>query len=146
MIVTMEPFAYSPMGRFCNLTVEGGFSCYTVERPWLDNQPFKSCIPEGEYEILLGRYHRGDGGRGYDAYELQDVPGRSLIKIHRANNMDQLLGCIAPGTTLGWYKGRWAVLNSTTAFRQFMQAMDGQDGVLRIGQMTGGRRRTDSPD
>ena len=134
MIVTMQRFCYSEMGTFSHLEVEGGFSCYTVERPWEDNKPYKSCIPEGEYEIILGRYNRG----GYPAYELQDVPDRSLIKIHRANTMDELLGCIAPGSSLGWVKGRWAVWNSTTAYRQFMQAMDGLDGVLRITQMTVG--------
>ena len=60
--VLLERFAYSPMGTFGVLTVDD-FECYTVERPWLDNKPRESCIPEGVYRLELGMYNRG----GYPA-------------------------------------------------------------------------------
>ena len=69
--------------------------------------------------MVLGRYNRG----GYPAYELLDVPGRSLIKIHRANTMNDLLGCIGPGKDLGYIAGKWAVTHSRDAFGEFMDAM-----------------------
>lgn len=128
MNIVLTRFAYSHMGVFGKLFVPGkeedfeAFECFTVERPWLGNKPFESCIPIGEYSIVLGRFNRG----GYPAYEVTDVPGRSLIKIHRGNTMNDLLGCIAPGLALGCINGVWAVTNSREAFSSFMEAMDGK--------------------
>lgn len=129
MVVTLERWAYSAKdGVFGTLRV-GDLELYTVERPWLDNEPSKSAIPVGEYPLKLGRYNRG----GYPAYELQNVPGRSLIKIHIANTMDDLLGCIGVGTDTGFVANRWAVTSSTDALRLFMDAMDGApDATIRI--------------
>jgi hypothetical protein len=27
------------------------FQCYAIELPWLNNQPSRSCIPEGKYVL-----------------------------------------------------------------------------------------------
>jgi hypothetical protein len=116
--VILERFAYSPHGTFGRLRV-GEFTCYTVERPWQNNEPRESCIPEGKYPMMLGRYNRG----GYPAYEVLGVPGRSLIKIHIGNTIDDVVGCIAPGTRLGYLRGKWAVTSSRAAFARFMDAM-----------------------
>ena len=118
--VQLERFAYTPVGTFGRLYVPE-FQCFTVERPWLNNAPKESCIPEGEYEIRLGQYNRG----GYPAYEVVGVPDRTLIKIHIGNTMDDLLGCIALGKALGWVERKWAVTSSKKAFAEFMTAMDG---------------------
>lgn len=48
MSVTLERFAYSPFGTFGKL-IYGDKTFLTVERPWLGNKPYKSCIPEGVY-------------------------------------------------------------------------------------------------
>ena len=127
-IVELTRFAYTPQGTFGHLKV-GDFQCFTVERPWYNNIARESCIPEGEYELILGRYNKG----GYDAYELKGVPGRKLIKIHKGNTMDDLLGCIAPGTDLGYVNDKWAVTNSQKAYYGFMEAM-GRDehAIIRI--------------
>jgi hypothetical protein len=120
--VILERFAYSPHGTFGRLRV-GNFACYTVERPWKDNRVRESCIPEGEYALQLGRYHRG----GYPAYEVLGVPGRTLIKIHIGNTIDDVVGCIAPGQRLGYLRNKWAVISSRATFAQFMAAMDGRE-------------------
>ena len=125
--VLLERFAYSPMGTFGVLTV-GVFSCYTVERPWLNNKASESCIPEGAYGIELGMYNRG----GYPAYEIMNVPDRSLIKMHRGNNMNDVVGCVAFGTKLWYYENLWAVSDSGGAMNKFMAAMDGEDGQIII--------------
>jgi hypothetical protein len=130
MNVTLTRFAYSPMGTFGHLVIpcDGGeFHCYTVELPWKGNKPFVSCIPEGTYNLLLGMYNR----RGYPAYEVVDVPGRKHIKIHRGNNTDDLLGCIAPGKSLGYLDGLWSVTRSRAAYHEFMDAM----GECKIGSI-----------
>jgi hypothetical protein len=76
--------------------VNSRFQCYSIELPWLDNQPRRSCIPEGRY-LLQKRY-----SPKYKQHLLvADVKGRSFILIHPANDAQkELLGCIAPVTRL----------------------------------------------
>jgi hypothetical protein len=114
----LERFAYTPMGTFGKIIFEE-FECFTVERPWLDNKVRQSCIPEGSYTLQLGMYNRG----GYPAYEVMNVPDRSLIKIHMGNTMDDIVGCIAPGKSLGFLERKWGVTSSKKAFQEFMSAM-----------------------
>ena len=81
---------------------DGDFICYSLERPWLNNKPNESCVPEGEYEL---KYHRYKGR--LDTYALigetvSHFPSdkqRNLILIHPANQVHELQGCIATGTT-----------------------------------------------
>ena len=127
--VALERFAYTPYGTFGRLVV-GSFQCYTVERPWLNNVVRKSCIPEGIYPIEIGMFNRG----GYQAYEIKDVPGRSEIKIHIGNTMHDVVGCIAPGSDLGYLRNKWGVTGSRTAFERFMDAMEGSNGVIEVYQ------------
>jgi len=127
MRVELARWAFTPFGVFGELSV-GGFSCFTVERPWLDNEPFRSCIPAGEYRLVRGFYHRG----GYPAFEVRDVPGRSLIKIHAGNTMDDVVGCIAPGMGLGWLDGKWAVIRSRLALTTFMDVLPDSEASLVI--------------
>ncbi|WP_028666579.1 DUF5675 family protein [Runella zeae] len=82
----------SELGTNGEITVEGKHVCYTIERPWLDNQRRISCIPTGRYQLKPRfsqkfKYH----------LILLDVPGRDLILIHPANDaIKELNGCIAP--------------------------------------------------
>ncbi len=100
--------------------VVGNYRCFSVENPWLQNAPYHSCIPEGHYVMRLGRYNRG----GYAAYELQDVEGRTLIKIHVANRAKDVLGCIGPGVAVGHFgSGEFGVTNSKTTFANFMSEL-----------------------
>ena len=64
--IRITRFAHTPMGTFGSFWVLGK-QLYTCERPWLDNAPFVSCIPEGEYAIKPQIFHRGNGGLGYPA-------------------------------------------------------------------------------
>ena len=126
--IVLERFAYSPFGVFGKLKFPE-FECFTVERPWLDNKPRESCIPEGEYSLQLGMYNRG----GYQAYEVMNVPNRSLIKIHIGNTMDDIVGCIAPGKSLGYLERKWGVTSSKKAFLEFMNAMNGiEESTLHV--------------
>ena len=126
-MVTLARFAYSPWGTFGVLRFDD-FKCFTVERPNLGNQPNISCIPEGTYPLRPRYYNRGN----YPAYEVCNVPGRSAILIHVANTMDEVQGCVAPGTNLGYIKGKWAVSASRSAFGAFMATMDGREDDIDI--------------
>lgn len=66
--------------------------CHTIELQWRNNEHGESCIPEGRYGIL----NRFSPKHGHH-YILMNVPGRSLILIHPANDAArELKGCIAP--------------------------------------------------
>jgi hypothetical protein len=96
------------------LTINNSFQCYTIELPWVDNLPRRSCIPEGRYE-LKKRY----SPKFKDHLLVQGVPGRSLVLLHPANDaVKELKGCIAPVSSLdGAGKGS----NSRKAFKKLLQ-------------------------
>ena len=98
-----------------------GVTFYTIERPWLDNKPFVSCIPCGDYIMrrfsdLHGRRSSKDVG-GEDVWEICDVDGRTFVLIHVANRSRNVLGCIGLGTTL--YENVQGVGNSRKAIQRF---------------------------
>jgi hypothetical protein len=72
------------------LTLPDGQQIATLERPWLDNKPFVSCIPPDSY--IVDRDKTGT----HRWYRLRDVDKRSDIEIHIANLASELMGCIAP--------------------------------------------------
>ena len=121
-MIILTRFAYSDFGTFGRLSAAGR-GWHTVERPWADNARNVSCIPEGVYTVRRDYYHRG----GYEAFEIENVPDRSEIKIHIGNTMDDVSGCIAVGMDLGWVHGKWAVIHSKVAFHDFMNAMKNID-------------------
>lgn len=76
--------------------------CFSLERPWLNNKSDSkdtkvndsSCIPGGNYYLkwtLSTRLKK-------ETFEVEDVTNRAGIRIHSANVVDELLGCIAPAT------------------------------------------------
>jgi len=68
----------------------GNMKIKTIERPWLDNRPMVSCIPDGEYLCKSGHM----ASHNVDHYQLQKVPNRSAIFIHIASKVEDLHGCI----------------------------------------------------
>ena len=147
MNIQLVRYAYLSIGTFGRLMLPG-FNCLTVERPWRLNERNVSCIPIGSYEIKLGVFHRGtaDPGDDYPAYEILDVPGRSLVKIHIANVMYDVKGCVGVGRELGWMKTRRApaatlgVTHSTVTYGEFLAAMAAfARGHLEITNYVGGR-------
>lgn len=74
----------------------GDETYWTVEKPWLDNKPFVSCIPDGHYSMA-----RVDSPKfGPNMWEITEVPDRSHILIHVANTSADVVGCIGLGQKL----------------------------------------------
>ena len=99
--------AYLPDGSatFGRLTLPSGFSCYTLERPWEANRQNVSCIPEGVYSMGLRAsavVRRASGREFSEGWELQDVPGRSLIMMHPGNWVHDTEGCVLTGERMSW--------------------------------------------
>lgn len=138
MTITLLRFANHPeVGTFGEVHVEGE-RFFTVERPWLDNQPFKSCVPSGVYDVvtLPTTTPVPDSFDGKTWYLKGDTVGidkgrRTRIAIHIANTMDDLAGCIGFGLSLGVVKNKWAVLNSTSALVRLKQFLP-EEFRLRI--------------
>ena len=98
------------------LYADDEFLCYTIERPWIDNLPRISCIPEGKYPLTTKEY-----GRFWDKYQvpipiLEDTDPRSEILIHPANFAKELAGCIAVGKT----QNEVSVGHSVATWKKFL--------------------------
>lgn len=87
---------YLPEATHGLLQLDNQNICLTLELPWLGNQAYISCIPEGTYPV----YHRYNA-RFSSHLEIRKVPDRTLILFHPANHaQEDLKGCIAPVSQL----------------------------------------------
>jgi len=128
-------------GTFGQLVMPGCPMLYTMEDDWLDNLRGKSCIPEGDYELVRSMFYR----HRIETFEVTGVPDRSRILIHPANTEEDVEGCIGLGLRLGEIFVRKdedtgavgvmkkAVVSSKQAFNTWMWAMQGYDtAVLQV--------------
>ena len=99
------------------------FSCKTLERPWVQNVTRKSCVPAGTYPVVLEYSPHFDR----ELNELKLVPGRSEVKIHVANYVRQLEGCIGVGLSVGDINkdGVPDMVSSRVALDRLHEALDG---------------------
>jgi hypothetical protein len=87
---------YHPEGTNGELFHLGEPVCYTIELPWKNNERGYSCIPEGRY-----RLRRRNSKKFGQHLLVEEVPGRSLILVHPANDAArELRGCLAPVSQL----------------------------------------------
>ncbi len=108
------------------MTLESGARLATIERPWLNNQPMVSCIPEGVYKIHLREssvINRTTHGKYLHGWEVTGVPNRSFIMIHIANFPHELEGCIGVGLKHGMLDREMAVRQSGAAFDLLMHEL-----------------------
>jgi hypothetical protein len=71
---------YYPKYTKGDLTVDNGFTCDTLELPWLNNASQISCIPKGVYKVVprqSAKYGRH--------LHVTNVQGREFILIHWGN-------------------------------------------------------------
>ena len=128
-LIYIKRIIHEPYGTY-GMLYSGKFKCFTIERPWRGNCPWKSCIPTGLYKA-----HRGTFGRGrppYNDLEIEDVPGRSAIEIHSANLPSELNGCIAPAEYLGWHKDVIKGSNSKLTLEALLQSFDTDEVYVLI--------------
>jgi len=113
-----------PEGTVGELSLPNGLTLYTIERPWLRNEPFVSCIPCGTYALEWDTT-----GRVKNVPRLRGTEPRTQINIHVANWARELHGCIAPG--LGWQmiKKVPQVVNSTQAMELLKESFNITPGM-----------------
>lgn len=129
------------------LDTSTGFSCFTMELPWLNNAKSASCIPVGRY-VCQWLYSPSHGRK---IYHVTGVPGRDAVEIHNGNwagRVDlglrsDVLGCILLGDSLGhgvpkpkdgvtYTREQAGVFNSVATLARFEAEMDGEDFELEI--------------
>jgi hypothetical protein len=114
------------------LLMPSGRELHVLERPWRDNRPFDSCIPDGVYLITPYKSPRfGDvyiviGGTVSQFKSAQHE--RYGILFHGANKVQQLAGCLAPG--LSW-SGDF-LQHSQSALKLMMNELNGETAMLFI--------------
>ena len=129
---------YFPHGTYSTLhRADGSQVCCVVERPWQNNAPSKSCIPEGSYTLFPHKSPKFGECYALESKDLgvtrQGPSLRTHILIHKANSPKQLQGClVAPGVDFGFVGGEWAVMNSTAAFNNLMAELGGEPASLTI--------------
>jgi hypothetical protein len=130
-VLTLNRFAATSHGVFGVLSLPTGQEYYTCEEEQQGNKPRISCIPAGLYTCQRSHFNHGN----YECFEVLNVPGRSLIKLHKGNTEEDVEGCIVLGLDIGVLKvededlkrvvRKFAVKASGVAFGAFMARMSG---------------------
>lgn len=129
------------MGSFGRL-VAGNRMFYTVERQWLGNKPFKSCVPLGEYDLVwlptttpVPDEYEGHtwylSGETVSADYSSEKP-RTRIAFHIANLGNEVEGCIGTGRHLTTLSGSWAVGRSRAAMVDLLAVLPREGGKMKI--------------
>ena len=84
---------------------KGKLLCKTLELPWLNNEKYVSCIPEGTYDVVQ-RVSKKYGIH----WHITNVEDRDLILIHNGNyagsknpisGTPDIKGCVMVGVSYG---------------------------------------------
>ena len=134
---------YTDQGTFGRwYSDDGAFICYSLEKPWADNMPFDSCVPEGTYGLV--DYDSPKFGETFalvnhdlDVGVYAGDAKRYAILLHKANWASQLHGCIAPGTILSALGGKWSVSSSGAAYAKIIAEIEKGGTTLKITHATG---------
>jgi len=122
-VITLTRFCYAPHATFGQMVIDGT-TFYSVEKPWRDNEPYISCIPEGKYRCVWRPTSTSvpasfglhtwyvEGGNEMVGF---DFGVRTRIAWHIGNTADDVTGCAAFGLRLGTVGGKWAVQRSADA-------------------------------
>lgn len=106
------------------------FVARSLELPWKDNQNSISSFVPGKYKCK----YTMSPSFGFKTYEITSVPGRSGVRIHSANYVSQLRGCIALGDAHKDINadGLSDVVHSGETVKSFEKLMNYEDFELEI--------------
>ena len=131
-IVRIDRFETSIRGTMSEVSI-GEVRIKGLERPWLDNAPFKSCIPTGIYYLVphesprFGKVHAFRGGTV--SIRPNEATQRSHILWHPANRVEELAGCLATG--MDWTRnGKNYIIK--TGVRDCRRSMEAAARVLPL--------------
>lgn len=112
------------------------FICCILERPYLENKPFVSCIPGGEYYLkpmVSPKFGQTYFLKSVEAGAVGLQKGkRTSILIHPGNTIKDSTGCLLTGSYFGVLNGKRAVLQSKKAFKKLFNLLDAYEYQLTI--------------
>lgn len=114
--------SYTQTATIGFIDMPSGKRLQTLERPWLNNRPNESCIPQGTY--LVGR----DNSGRWQYYSVTNVPNRTFIEIHPANHVGELAGCLSLGMERA--NNNESLVWSQTAIDLFVGEMGDDDFLI----------------
>lgn len=132
--IILERFSYSPTGTFGIVSVTyTDFSSFSVEQPWRNNQPFVSCIPDGDYVCKwydsprFGKTLAVVGG----SVSLFPSPQhqRDFIVFHLGNWPENFEGCIGLGREYTCVSGQIGVTSTRDTVNRFLDLFSGLDDI-----------------
>jgi len=105
--------------------------------PWRDNMRNVSAIPPGTYRIRLHKCEKHG-----QSFLIENVPGRSNVEIHIGNWVgakdkglkSDSLGCPLLGRSVGILEGQLAVLQSSVAFKEWVDRFGPTGAFLTISE------------
>lgn len=98
--ITLERSIFTDLSTIGDIFVDGDVFCKSLELSCRQkNHDGYMAIPPGKYEMTLSSEPESELEKkfGYALPLLNNVPGRSGIRIHPANYPSQVKGCIVPG-------------------------------------------------
>lgn len=123
----LERFKSGKNGTFGKLEIDG-YTFYSVEKPWNNNEPFNSCIPVGEYSLIPAKSSKYgnclavvNDEIGITRYD-ECYSERYAILIHWGNWEKDVLGCIALGDS--YVSKSHMVTNSRQSIIDFYNIVD----------------------
>lgn len=113
-------FAYGAYGEILS-TLDGYFLEPVADYELSNKAGSNTAILPGVYEVSPSTFH---GNEGY--YEVEDVIGRTAIKIHKGRTFKHTEGCLLPG--MSWLEnienGEYEVLDSGTKLGQMREFLE----------------------
>ena len=128
MKLQLKRFLFTDKSIIGRLFINGVFTCYILENPYLNNEKYISCIPIGTYDYVIRDGVKAGSKYKYFHPHIINVPNRSLILIHPGNYPKDTLGCLLPGDS---YQ-KDVVWSSRKAFDRIMDEIQMTSGTIII--------------
>ena len=112
-------------GTFGTITHNQDFIVNTVEQVWSNNERYISCVPGGNYALIL--HHSPSKGLTLALVShslgvaISGPYQRTHCLFHVANFPHELQGCIGPG--LDFHSEKWGVSDSAEAMKRLFSKL-----------------------
>ena len=126
MDIELRRFPLSANGTIGQWYVDGQAICCTLELPWEDNKKDISCIPAGTYTLK----HTYSPKFKRFTWEVLNVPNRTGIRLHTANEVSEIEGCIAPCMRLELRNGNFFGVNSKIALNKIESCLNVENSYI----------------
>jgi len=121
---------YNPHGTVGRILMSGKgksfLDCWTIERPWKDNESFVSCIPAGVHKLewheptdvslpqgVSGTWAMVNHELGVSHYPEEGIDRNYCLFGHIANFPDDVVGCVGFGDDHRIFRNKLMVSNSS---------------------------------